>query len=433
QAAQSDPRRGRHWHLARLYLGPTGGGALAGKGLPKRRLASETCADQFLDSERGEVPVARRAEFVGRRRQIQSVLRAFRDGSPGVLVQGMGSLGKSSLSARIASRLTGHRTVVIFGDYDALTILDRLLEAVPVQQRQVARDTWREAVLADPGALTEALEDLLEGPLDADPVLLVVDDLESVLETPAPSAPLTPVQPDYRVPLAAVLTAFARASTASRLLLTSRYRFTLSDSRGRDLAEALDPVPLRPMDGLERRKQLGATARTAKTAEPTTARWLFDTEQDARRAQAEVLRPSLERLDAYGAEPSHGLLLIAVDCAELIGDIKAEEYALKRLLRISSPGYERGSALLRLAAKSKRMGALDSALEAYSSAVAEFVSGASDRDIAIAQGGIADILHASGNLDEALRIRIAEQLPVYERLGDVHSKAVTMGRIADIL
>jgi phosphopentomutase len=32
-----------------------------------------------------------------------------------------------------------------------------------------------------------------------------------------------------------------------------------------------------------------------------------------------------------------------------------------------------------------------------------------------------------------LRIRQEELLPVFERLGDVRSKAVTMGKIADIL
>ena len=52
---------------------------------------------------------------------------------------------------------------------------------------------------------------------------------------------------------------------------------------------------------------------------------------------------------------------------------------------------------------------------------------------AVTQGKIADILRARGQLDEALRIRTEEQLPVYERLGDVHSKAVTQGQIADIL
>jgi hypothetical protein len=48
-------------------------------------------------------------------------------------------------------------------------------------------------------------------------------------------------------------------------------------------------------------------------------------------------------------------------------------------------------------------------------------------------GQIADVLQARGQLDEALRIRQEEELPVYERLGDVRAKAITMGRIADIL
>ncbi|HSS79276.1 MAG TPA: hypothetical protein VLV54_21325, partial [Thermoanaerobaculia bacterium] len=40
---------------------------------------------------------------------------------------------------------------------------------------------------------------------------------------------------------------------------------------------------------------------------------------------------------------------------------------------------------------------------------------------------------ARGDLEEALRIRREEELPVYERLGDVRSRAVTMGQIADVL
>ena len=52
---------------------------------------------------------------------------------------------------------------------------------------------------------------------------------------------------------------------------------------------------------------------------------------------------------------------------------------------------------------------------------------------AITMGKIAGILQARGQLDEALRIHQEEALPVYERLGDVHAKAFTMGRIADIL
>ena len=42
-------------------------------------------------------------------------------------------------------------------------------------------------------------------------------------------------------------------------------------------------------------------------------------------------------------------------------------------------------------------------------------------------------MQARGQIDEALRIREQEELPVYERLGDVSAKAITMGQIADIL
>jgi tetratricopeptide (TPR) repeat protein len=55
------------------------------------------------------------------------------------------------------------------------------------------------------------------------------------------------------------------------------------------------------------------------------------------------------------------------------------------------------------------------------------------RNRAITIGRIADILQARGQLDEALRIRQEEQRPVFERLGDVRLKAITMGQIADIL
>ena len=55
------------------------------------------------------------------------------------------------------------------------------------------------------------------------------------------------------------------------------------------------------------------------------------------------------------------------------------------------------------------------------------------RSRAVTMGKIADILQARGQLDEALKIRNEEELPVYQRLGDVRSRAVTMGKIADIL
>jgi tetratricopeptide (TPR) repeat protein len=49
------------------------------------------------------------------------------------------------------------------------------------------------------------------------------------------------------------------------------------------------------------------------------------------------------------------------------------------------------------------------------------------------QGSRADILQVRGELDETLRIRYEDQLPVYERLGDMRERAVTLGQIAYVL
>ena len=111
----SDPKSGRHWHLARLYLGPAGGGAVCAAGRPRRDLVRNAGHKEFLDKEKERVPVARADQFVGRRRQAQMVLRALHERrKAGVLIHGMGRLGKSSLAARVANRMPGaqdHRAV----------------------------------------------------------------------------------------------------------------------------------------------------------------------------------------------------------------------------------------------------------------------------------------------------------------------------------
>jgi len=47
---------------------------------------------------------------------------------------------------------------------------------------------------------------------------------------------------------------------------------------------------------------------------------------------------------------------------------------------------------------------------------------------AITWGQIADIAYKRGDYDEALRIRREVQLPVYERLGDTRSAAINLGQ-----
>ena len=483
----TDPHRGRHWHLARVYLGPVGGGPLCMAGRPGRRGIGEAVQKAFLDKPE-RVPVATREAFVGRRRAIQGVLRAFRD-KKAVLVHGMGALGKSSLAARVASRVAAE-PVVIFERYDALSVLDAVLEALDPLPRREQRNLWREPVKADPGCLAEALESLLEGPFDQEPILLIVDDLERILDTPAPGGALTGVAAAYRVALGAILQAFAKARTGSRLLLTNRYDFRLPDGKGGDLAAGLVRVPLVPMAERERTKQLRAAERIAG--------------HDGAALGKEAQRLLNEALAAAGGNPGlqavltgpvlAGELEAAADALQQIAEYRrtgAPPAAIKALIdagtakdsenalvaffaRLSFTTYR--AALTGDEARQLSAATLFAegvpiplmALEAAGMALGvEGTAAAVRRLLGLGLfddwGGIAGHPHAAANplarplapaLDPAdrprlaraafpclaaawrgaaLRIRREEELPVFDRLGEVRERAVTMGKIADIL
>ena len=254
---------GKHWHLARVYLGGSGGGPICAAGKSRRSFKQQAGYREFLDKKGDRVPVASAKTFVGRRREAQRILATFREAShPGVLVHGMGALGKSSLAARLANRLPRYETVVVFERYDALAIFDAVTAALPERAQADFAITWRDQIKEDASVLQLALVEALEGPFELDdaanrkqPILLVIDDLERILEKPARGKPATPVRPDHVAPLAAVLGAFREANTGSRLLLTSRYDFTLPDKAGVDLAPGLFHLHLPPMRERERQKQ----------------------------------------------------------------------------------------------------------------------------------------------------------------------------------
>ena len=277
----NDPQTGVHWHLARLWLGSDGGGPLAARGRPRRRLPRNAGYGAFLDKERRRVPVAGPLTFVGRRREAQAVIGAFRDDdAPGVLIHGMGNLGKSSLAARVANRLPMLKAVVVYEHYDPLAVLEQVAGALPPGERKPFLDQWGPLVKDDAKALAEALETMLDGPFFETPILLIVDDLEQVLEAPAPGQTLTPVRDsyDWRASIAAVLTTFGRARGDSRLLLTSRYDFAAVNanrprSGGESRPRAADAVRSGPagqaVAGGARGEGAFGGAKPAKARSPT--------------------------------------------------------------------------------------------------------------------------------------------------------------------
>ena len=250
----------RDWHLARLYLGESGGGVLCRGKTPRRRRGMDYGHKEFLNTKDSKIPVAGRAEFVGRRRQIQKILKEFNSPAyAGVLVHGFGRQGKSSLAARIAHRMPDHRLVVVYGNYDALSILEAIEYFAGTAELNTLVDRQKAGAAANPDRLFILLKEILEGPFPS--LLLVIDDLEQVLEDPR-TGELHRVNSEVLDTLRAVIAAFAAVgeNTGSRLLITSRYRFTLP-YKGRDLASRLLPLHLLPMEEYEGRKQASAKER----------------------------------------------------------------------------------------------------------------------------------------------------------------------------
>lgn len=255
----------RDWHLARLYLNPLGGGPIAKRGVPAPLKPSIT--KEFLDPDK-EVEVASLDRFVGRRRQIQKLLEILESQKhSGALIHAVGRQGKSSLAARIADRLkSSHQLVVLFKRYTADFVVSRIRDAYR-ENTEVKK--WAELHLDDvcttPSHLEHALAQLFAGPLkrekhpETKSLLLVIDDFEQALEKPenlGSNRPRIRDKPSkVRPTIIALLKAFQPDKTASKLLFTSRYRFSLIDS-GQELTNTLYILSLPGMSQAEATKQL---------------------------------------------------------------------------------------------------------------------------------------------------------------------------------
>lgn len=254
----------RDWHMARLWLGPEGGGPLVVGTKKRSLLPADHGHKRLLKARQAASEVAAPEMFVGRRRELQNARRALAGTEhAGVLLHGLGRLGKSSLAAHIASRHRDLILAVTFGNYDALSVLDDLIEALedhrPAYDLLVrARVEIGEAALFErPQLLRRWLIDLLTGPCsqkpDGWPVMLLIDDLEQILVAD-PAGRRHRVRDAERPVLAAVLRAFAPGRSDSRLLLTSRFTFTLVDEHGDELAGRLVEQHLGLLNDSEREK-----------------------------------------------------------------------------------------------------------------------------------------------------------------------------------
>ena len=260
--------KARDWHLLRLYAADSLPGELV---TPLRKLGRKpapplSVSTEFLDPA-GKVKVPTRESFVGRRRQLQSCLRTLTQSTEeiGVLIYGMGGLGKSSLAARLCDRLSHFQRVVLVGRIDEPSLVSRLVEKLDDnEQRKQLQNPDEELRFR----LKRVFQQLWEA--GKDPFLLVLDDFEVNLELTSPPTPLLQgegslvppfprregglgglgrLQPIAAEVLTALVWAIRETYTNHRLILTCRYDFEFSQLR------YFYKQPLEGMRGADLRKK----------------------------------------------------------------------------------------------------------------------------------------------------------------------------------
>jgi tetratricopeptide (TPR) repeat protein len=226
----------RDWHLLRLYVaGNMPINLVTTVRTPGRKRAPKpTVTEQFLDAAGQQVKVPTREAFVGRRRQIQNCLKElkFPSDKVGVLIHGMGGLGKSSLASRLCDRLTEFDKIVWSGKVDEASLLSKLGDKLPKLQREALQrdDEELKYRLRD---LFLALKEMAESSDktgsggNGKPFLLVLDDFENNLES-RPNSGDYVLLPEMARILEALVWAIQETDAPHRLILTCRYDF---DSR----------------------------------------------------------------------------------------------------------------------------------------------------------------------------------------------------------
>ena len=216
-------QQARDWHKLRLYVANILPGALVTplrtrgrKQLPKPIVSSE-----FRDDE-NRLRVISRENFVGRRRQLQNCLRTLKTDQEkvGVLLHGMGGLGKSSIASRLWDRLADFEKILWWRQIDESKLIKKLSsKLIKPELREVrtvleAMDDGLEVKLA---YLFSQLAELGEKPF-----LFIFDDFEWNLE---PREGRYILKPEVFPILAALISALRETGTEYRVIITCRYRF----------------------------------------------------------------------------------------------------------------------------------------------------------------------------------------------------------------
>ncbi|BAY75426.1 TPR repeat-containing protein [Nostoc linckia NIES-25] len=217
------------WHLLRLYVQGECPGALVDVLGDVPPSAPEPAYEQFLDPDTQLVRVAKPSEFVGRRRTLQRCLKAIRT-SLGVLIHGLGGVGKSTVTARLLERMVGYHRLVNFRQLDE----DKLLKTLAEQCTSERGHDILNGKLPLMQRLTKFFTEGLN--TKEQRFAFVLDDFEANLELRNGVYVLQPQVVDV---LLALLKAMQNSQLPHKVIITCRYNFTLSELNHRLYREPL--------------------------------------------------------------------------------------------------------------------------------------------------------------------------------------------------
>ncbi|PSB20087.1 CHAT domain-containing protein [Phormidesmis priestleyi ULC007] len=210
----------RDWHLLRLYVADRLPESLVTRrNTPGRKRSTiAPVQPQFLNPDETDpkkrIKVPTREEFVGRRRQIQRCLRSLSTTQTdylGVLIHGMGGLGKSSIASRLCDRLSERVPIVWVGHIDQGSLCHRLKDKLSSELRQV--------VINPRDELRYRLRDVFEA-WSGKPFVFVLDDFEHNLDATAMGYELSAT---VAAVLKALTWAIVETNAPHRIIITCRY------------------------------------------------------------------------------------------------------------------------------------------------------------------------------------------------------------------
>ncbi|MFN6454513.1 MAG: tetratricopeptide repeat protein [Nostoc sp. EfeVER01] len=226
----------RDWHLLRLYVQGECPGALVDVVGDVPPSAPEPAYQQFLDPDTQLVRVAKPSEFVGRRRTLQRCLKAIRT-SLGVLIHGLGGVGKSTVTARLLERMVGYHRLVNFRQLDEDKLLKTLAE-------QCTSERGHEILNGKLPLMQRLTKFFTEGLNTKEQrFVFVLDDFEANLDLRNGVYVLQPQVVDV---LLALLKAMQNSQLPHKVIITCRYKFTLPE-----LNHRLHPEPLAALAGAD--------------------------------------------------------------------------------------------------------------------------------------------------------------------------------------